>query len=75
MCDVIYAQTSLEIPKSKGVLYGQIITHQNYTLSYNGDINLPNWVAWSLDKNKLVEVVVEKDLTFVLIRICLRKRL
>ena len=57
LCNVIYAQTSLEIPKSKGVLYGQIITRQNYTLSYNSNINLPNWVAWSLDKNKLVEVV------------------
>jgi endonuclease G len=64
LCDVLYAQTSLEIPISKGVLYEQIITRQNYTLSYNGEINLPNWVAWSLDKRKLAEVVSRKGFNF-----------
>ncbi len=64
LCDVLYAQANLEIPISKGVLYEQIITRQNYTLSYNGETNLPNWVAWTLDKRKLTEVVSRKGFNF-----------
>lgn len=60
-----YAQNKeLEIPapfKGKKEL---ILKRKNYTLSFNQETNMPNWVAWRLDKKKLVEKVSRKGYGF-----------
>ena len=33
----------------------KILRRRGYTVSYNRRLNLPNWVAWELDRDKLVE--------------------
>ena len=33
----------------------QILKRQGYTVSYNQELKLPNWVAWELNREKLVE--------------------
>lgn len=45
----------LEIPKSKPGTTEVILSRQGYSVSYNTDNFLPNWVAWELYKEKLVE--------------------
>ena len=42
-----YAQ-SLEVPTTKEGAPEQLITHVGYTVSYNPDWLIPNWVAWEL---------------------------
>ena len=64
LIESIYAQSHLEIPLYKGKQKELILKRQNYTLSFNKITKLPNWVAWSLDKKKLVEVVSRKGTTF-----------
>lgn len=32
-----------------------ILKRKGYTVSYNRKLNLPNWVAWELNRDKLVE--------------------
>ena len=62
---VCYAQTnSLEIPLSPKGKKELILKRKNYTLSFNKETNLPNWVAWRLDKEKLVERVSRKGFGF-----------
>ena len=62
---VCYAQTnSLEIPLSPKGKKELILKRKNYTLSFNKETNLPNWVAWNLDKKKLVERVSRKGYGF-----------
>ena len=62
---VCYAQTnSLEIPLSPKGKKELILKRKNYTLSFNNETNLPNWVAWRLDKEKLVERVSRKGYGF-----------
>ena len=62
---VCYAQTnSLEIPLSPKGKKELILKRKNYTLSFNKETNLPNWVAWRLDKEKLVERVSRKGYGF-----------
>ena len=60
-----YAQNKeMEIPvplKGKKEL---ILKRKNYTLSFNKETNISNWVAWSLDKRKLAEVVSRKGFNF-----------
>ena len=60
----INAQSHLEIPLYKGKQKELILKRQSYTLSFNKTTNLPNWVAWSLDKRKLAEVVSRKGFNF-----------
>lgn len=58
-----YAQKNLEIPaplKCKEM----ILKRMNYTVSFNKETNLPNWVAWKLDKVKLREKVSRKGYRF-----------
>ena len=50
--NVTFAQTKLEIPLSK-FQETVILSRLGYTLSYDVKNNLPNWVAWTLDKKKL----------------------
>ena len=38
---------SLEIPRTtKSNVSGTIVTHTGYTVSFNSDWNIPNWVAY-----------------------------
>lgn len=61
-CCAQYKNLKIPLPqKGKKEL---ILKRQNYTLSFNKETNLPNWVAWSLDKKKLVEQVSRKGFNF-----------
>ena len=60
-----YAQNKeLEIPTSPKGKKELIIKRKNYTLSFNEETNMPNWVAWRLDKKKLAERVSRKGYGF-----------
>ena len=56
---------NLEIPMSIQGKKEQILYRSNYTLSFDKKTNLPNWVAWRLDKKKLVERVSRDRYKFV----------
>lgn len=45
------SKTALEIPKVKRGLSDIRIRRKAYTVSYNKDTRLPNWVAWHLTRN------------------------
>lgn len=45
----------LEIPAPLKGVPEQILTRRTYTVSYNREWNLPNWVAWELNTERLVE--------------------
>ena len=47
----------LEIPALEKKRKEVILYRSNYTLSFNKETNLPNWVAWRLDKKKLAQMV------------------
>ena len=50
------ANTRLEIPASlKGKRSELILHRKGYTVSYNRDWKIPNWVAWELNREKLIE--------------------
>ena len=60
-----YAQyKNLEIPSSPKGKKELILKRMNYTLSFNKEANIPNWVAWRLDKKKLEEKVSRKGFNF-----------
>ena len=42
----------------------QLISHKNYTVSYNRDTKLPNWVSWSITKDELKSVVSRSGFNF-----------
>lgn len=48
LCGTAHAQTGLEIPAPLANGREQIIYHIGYTVSYNGQRRLPNWVAYEL---------------------------
>lgn len=48
---------SFEIPQSQHPISEIQIEHTAYTVSYNPDNKIPNWVAWKLDATDLVEQV------------------
>ena len=58
------AQSYLEVPVSKNISKEIIFKRTAYTLSFNKETNLPNWVAWKLDKGRLVENVSRKGYKF-----------
>ena len=45
--------SNIEIPKTSNIYNEQIIEHLAYTVSYNHDWNLPNWVAYELTSDEL----------------------
>ena len=45
----------LEVPALEKKRKEVILYRSNYTLSFNKETNLPNWVAWRLDKKKLAQ--------------------
>ena len=47
--------TQLELPAPLTDRPTQIISHRGYTLSYNRRTKQANWVAWELNRDKLVE--------------------
>ena len=59
-----FAQSNLEIPLLKQGKNDLILKRSSYTLSFNKETNIPNWVAWQLDKKKLVERVSRKGFNF-----------
>ena len=60
-----YAQNrELEIPTPLKGKKELILKRKNYTLSFNKEINISNWVAWTLDKRKLAEVVSRNGFNF-----------
>lgn len=61
-----YAQSAgLEVPAPMKGKKELILKRKNYTLSFNKETNMPNWVAWRLDKKKLVEKVSRKGYGFL----------
>ena len=60
----IHAQSKFEVPLTKNKQKEIILTRTAYTLSFNKETNLPNWVAWKLDKGRLVENVSRKGYRF-----------
>ena len=55
---------SVEIPARLNDRKEQIITHTGYTVSYNSDWKIPNWVAYKLTKEE-VEGVVPRGNNFI----------
>lgn len=47
--------TQLELPAPLADRPSQVIAHRGYTLSYNRRLKQANWVAWELNRDKLVE--------------------
>lgn len=45
--------SNIEIPKTSNIYNEQIIEHLAYTVNYNHDWNLPNWVAYELTNGEL----------------------
>ena len=56
---------NLEIPAPMESNKELVLQRTNYTLSFNKSTNLPNWVAWRLDKKKLAEKVNRDRYKFV----------
>lgn len=54
-----------EIPVLKNGAKEQIIRHEGYTVSYNPDFKIPNWVAYELTKEKVTNVRVKRHNRFV----------
>lgn len=47
-----YYLKDLEIPRLEQSRKEQIIRHEGYTVSYNSDFKIANWVAWDLTKEE-----------------------
>ena len=45
----------LELPAPLKNVSETILKRKGYTVSYNSRLNVPNWVAWELNRDKLVE--------------------
>ena len=56
---------NLEIPAPIESNKELLLHRTNYTLSFNKSTNLPNWVAWRLDKKKLAQKVSRDRYKFV----------
>lgn len=56
---------NIEIPASMESNKELVLHRTNYTLSFNKSTNLPNWVAWRLDKKKLAQKVSRDRYKFV----------
>lgn len=54
-----------EIPKLQTSLQEQIIKHEGYTVSYNSDYRIANWVAYELTREEAKSKKVERSNKFV----------
>ena len=62
----IYAQKRIEIPLSKEKKKKELVLNRRgYTVSFSKEYNIPNWVAWTLSKEKLIERVNRKGYGFL----------
>lgn len=59
-----YAQNNLEIPALRKGKKELILKRAAYTLSFDKEMNIPRWVAWKLNKERLVERVSRKGYRF-----------
>ena len=50
--ETVIQSVNLEIPAKLKDRSEKIMRRSNYTVSYNRNWNLPNWVAWELNKNE-----------------------
>lgn len=50
--ETVIQTVNLEIPAKLKDRSEKIMRRSNYTVSYNRNWNLPNWVAWELNKNE-----------------------
>lgn len=50
--EAVIQTVNLEIPAKLKDRSERILKRTNYTVSYNRNWNLPNWVAWELNKNE-----------------------
>lgn len=46
---------SIEIPLTPKTVTERVLTKSNYTVSFNSQTNIPNWVAWSITSDELIE--------------------
>lgn len=54
--DVVYgAVEGMEVPKTPKGVSERILKKTNYTVSFNKRYNVPNWVAWNITAEELVE--------------------
>jgi endonuclease G len=44
-----------EIPQSRGARSEVILKRMGYTVSFNPQANIPHWVAWELNPERLIE--------------------
>ncbi|MCD8319047.1 MAG: DNA/RNA non-specific endonuclease [Paraprevotella sp.] len=49
--------TDVALPEFVKVRTSQVIRHTGYTVSYNAETRIPNWVAWTLTPDRFKEVV------------------
>lgn len=54
-----------EIPVLKNGAKEQIIKHEGYTVSYNSDFKIPNWVAYELTLEKVSNAKVKRHNKFI----------
>ncbi len=54
-----------EIPVLKNGAKEQIIRHEAYSVSYNSDFKIPNWVAYELTKEKVSNANVKRHNKFI----------
>ena len=54
-----------EIPRLRTKKNEQIIVHEGYTVSYNSDYRIANWVAWELTSQEAKSTKVERSNKFV----------
>lgn len=58
-----HAQSYTDVSTPPG-LRSQIIAHLNYTSSWNQDLKIPNWVAWTIDEDEHEKIVSRGDSQF-----------
>ena len=46
---------NIEIPLTPKTVTERVLTKSNYTVSFNSQTNIPNWVAWSITSDELIE--------------------
>jgi endonuclease G len=46
---------ALEIPVANSPLKEKVLKRMGYTVSFNMEMNIPNWVAWELNSDRLIE--------------------
>lgn len=62
--NVALESEGLEIPAPLKGGKEQILRREGYTVSYNADTRLPNWVAWELDASRLAGKANRKGIDF-----------